>query len=74
MGKIFGLTDFMSPSISLLHEFTDSEQKAIFTILLNSNLKHSLSFFKQKLSCASQPNTARPKVKAQVGQALESTH
>lgn len=36
MGRIFVLTDFMGPSISVLHEFTDSEQKAIFTILLNS--------------------------------------
>lgn len=36
MGRIFVLTDFMGPSISLLHKFIDSEQKAIFTILLNS--------------------------------------
>lgn len=36
MGRIFDLTDFMGPSISLFYESIDSEQKAIITILLNS--------------------------------------
>lgn len=74
MGRIFDLTDFMGPSISLFYEFIDSEQKAIITILLNSKSEHSLSFFKDKLSCVSQTKTARPKVKTQVRQSLESTH
>lgn len=71
MGRSFDLTDFMGPSISLLHnESINNEEKAIFIILLNSKIRNTASvsslmgsIFNEKKSCISHANTIRPKVK-----------
>lgn len=68
MGRICDFTDFIGPSISLLYTSSLPVSRKIFSLFsLIQNLKQSLSFFKQKLSCVFQWITARLKVKTSKG-------